>query len=308
MRVVCKKDLYIILLCACLLGIQVAFAATMLTDSVSIVYNFHVAETIKRNGIGDEVEHLTKAALTLFEQYRIKYTQETQNYDGGLLTALHVSKPFHIRIEAAVAHVRAQNLDLHFSKIQTDDILFYAGYTHEHKRVKTTLSGVFGAPTHKDTSIINPQFGIGQVGLGVQLSSIFHYSPENPLHTFHLAGRLVHFFPRRNKIDVGTFNFSAGNLLDLLVAFNFSSLKHAFEIGYNPVFDTNVTVSPNFDDVVAKNEYIRHHFFISYKYRFYLGEHASALTIASSYGFDGVPITFGNKHIVTGWVSWSYTF
>ncbi len=269
----------------------------------SIVYNFRIAETTKRHRT-EITGPYSVASLLAFNLYRHQYTGQREDYAGGMATYIHVSDPFYIRIDWAAAQVQAKNIDLHLSKAETDDLLIYSGYSFEpNERTKGTLSVLFGIPTHKDRSIVNPQFGYGEVGLGAQLSGAFNFSELNPGYSIRMAGRFIHFFPRRQTVSGTRFKFSAGNLADLIVLMRISTQpeKHRVSFGYNPTFFFGATISPSLDDVAKDFAYSAHSFYFDYKYRFLINNYHAAISWGISYGFELRFNEFNVKRIILAW-------
>lgn len=282
-----------------------------LHSSISIVYNLRVAETSKRVYIEELLLHPSLATATLFDTFRKKYNGTKHNCIGGLFTLMYAPELFFLRVDAAVGHVSSNTAGVHFDRTQTDDILFSAGYSPRmSKKMRLTFSGLFGIPTHKDTSLEYVQLGFGHYGLGAQLDGAFACS-QNKNVTLRCAARLIHFFPTHVRATITStkkYNYNIGNLSDLFIALHYKKAAQSIEGGYNPEFFFNATMKPSFYDTIKKANYIRHSFYGLYKYRFSIHTLMNMIAFALSYGFEPTPKIFGNKQIWTTWASWSINF
>jgi len=275
--------------------------------SISIVYNLKIAETTKRQDFEKNGEHPSTAAITGFNQFRTKYSGSRHNYGGSLLSYIYSPENYYARVDWAVAQVNVDGGS--FKKGQTDDLLFSAGYSHAfNHRSKCTLSGLFGMPTHKDLSILEPQFGYAHVGLGAQLDASFLFSQYSNDHSLRCAARIIHLFKRRVDLLCNAFDFTMGNLIDLYVALHITSGNSRCDVGYNPTFLCSGKIIPYLTDVVQKSNFKRNSFFGVYKYKFRLGSYPSSVALALSYGFDYESRVFGNKRIITAWSAWTFSF
>lgn len=283
--------------------------------TVSIVYNLRISETTKqRSLVAKQINRTALAAVTPFDQYRRKYTGTTENYLGGILTYVHMPNSWYVKGDFAVAHVHAKMSDGNrIAKRQTDDILITGGYSvlPDDKNL-LTFSGLFGIPTHKDFAFEGPQFGTGHYGLGVQLDGSFAVS-DDLTQAIMTAMRYVHFF-KRDIVFCATpgvptrFSFGAGNLIDLFIAYQGSFGRHRFECGYNPSALFEASVSPFLATVQEKTNFIRSSWFASYYYVLFDQTVKSSLTFGLSYGFDHQSKIYGNKNIVTGWITWAFSW
>jgi len=281
--------------------------------AISLVYNLRVAETTKRLEINPGLRLPFLITGTALGTFRTKYDGSTQRCGGGLLTFIYSPKNFFLRADAAVGHVSSENNGVHFSRTQTDDLLFSAGYSPriaENRRF--TYSALLGFPTHKDKSLENVQCGYAHYGLGGQMDGSFALSADH-VYTLRSAARCIHFFPRKaaahvNPTNTRRFNYGLGNLVDLFIALHRRKNDHNLEAGYNPSFFFDARICPSFDDAVEKTNYIRNSFYGLYKYRFLIRETTCMVAGALSYGFDATPKTFGNKRIITAWGSWTVNF
>ncbi len=278
-----------------------------LYSSISIVYNIKIAETTKRQAFDKNGEHPSTLALTPFNQFRNKYSGARHNYGGNMVSYIYSPETYYARVDWAFAQVNADHGT--FVKTQTDDLLFSAGYSFApNERSKCTISGFFGVPTHNDHSIIEPQFGFAQVGLGGQFDGSFIFSEHTKDYSLRVAARAIHFFKRNVQIDSKSYHFSLGTLVDLYVALHIKFGNSHCDIGYNPTLLCGGSITPDLVDAVKQSEFKRNSFFGVYKYKFNIKMHPSALAIAASYGFDFEPREFGNKRIITVWGLWSFSF
>jgi hypothetical protein len=280
--------------------------------SISIVYNLRVAETSKRLDIESMFPRPSLGTGTLLGTFREKYNGTKHNCIGGLFTLVYAPESFFLRLDGAVGRVASNDLGVHFSRTQTDDLLFSGGYSPSlSDNMRLTFSGLLGFPTHQDTSLEYVQLGYGHYGLGAQIDGSFMYS-SNRDNTLRCAARCIHFFPRGVAATVTAplerFTYTIGNLADLFIAFHCKIAQHSIEAGYNPSFFFGAKICPNFDDAVEKSNYIRNSFYGIYKYRFLINKRTHMIAVALSYGFEPTPKVFGNKRIVTTWASWSVNF
>ena len=168
------------------------------------------------------------------------------------------------------------------------------------------LAGVFGIPTHKNYALLHPQLGYAQYGLGVQLDGSYAFNNKN---AFLYGIRYIGFVPSTAcDLENNKFKFSIGNIADILLASKNNWGKHGFEVGYTARFDFGAKVSPNFDDIVEKTNYIRSNYYAVYKYRFLINNIANRFLLNFSYSFDHVPKKFGNKFIIFIWTAWDIRF
>jgi hypothetical protein len=270
-------------------------------QGISIVYNLRIAETTKRQAFESQIIKPFIAVATLFDTNRKTYDHIHQNFGGGFGSFIYLKQKFFARFDFAVANAISRTDNVHFSTTQADDLLFTAGYGFKiSDKTMLSFSGLFGVPTHKDLGLQGVQVGTGHFGLGVQGDGSFTM-PYNERHSIRPAARIVHFFSRtigfENSLITGSFSFTPGNLIDLLVAYNIRFGRQRFETGYNATFLRNAKISPALDDIVARSNFIRSSFYAAYGALFLLGKHASAAGLAFSYGFDHSPQQFGIKHL-----------
>lgn len=291
----------------CLVIVFLLWNQPLCKGSVSIVYSLKIAETTKRQAFEKNGEHPSLVALTPFNQFRTKYSGERHNYGGNLFSYIYSPEEYFVRVDWACAQVNADH-GL-FKKTQTDDVLFSGGYSFApNQRSKCGISGMLGFPTHKDISVLEPQFGYSQIGLGGQVDGSFIFSEEHPEHSFRCAFRALHFFKRPVYLHGKRYLFSRGNLIDLYVAMHITMAQSRIDIGYNPTFLSGAAITPSLSNAVEKTDYKRNSFFAVYKYKFKIGSNPSAVLVAISYAFDFEPRDFGNKRIITAWASWSVGF
>lgn len=289
--------------------VLVSILISMQSSSISMVYNFRIAQLTKQP-IGDnsaQSKNNTLVAL-LFDQYRKKRTGITQNYAGGLGSFIYEFGPYFARADAAVSHIHEKSsCTTTFVGTETDDILFTLGRTITlHERTSLTCSGLFGVPTHTIFRLQHADFGYNQVGAGVQLDGFFTFYKAN---TLIYGARYLYFVPRTAHDDIGlAYDFSIGNVTDLLVAYKNSWDHHGLEIGYTERARFGARISPALDDTVQKTNYVRSNFYSVYKYSFLIGDLANRLLFNMAYGFDRSPKIYGNKYILTVWGSWNISF
>lgn len=279
-----------------------------LLASVSVVYNLRIAETTRRPVFEEYENAPSHAVLTPFNQLRNKGDGTHELVTGSMATLAYVPSSFYLRTDFAFARVRSELQGASFSRIQTDDLLFSGGYSHKiGERIRMTLSGYLGIPTHKDVNLEGIQFGYAHVGLGSQIDASYAYTPDLN-NVLRAAARYIYFFKRKTQFDCIHYNFNLGNVADLFILLNSRFGNHRIEGGYNPSFFFGSHIKQNYDDTVNKTNYIRNSFFTSYKYRFSIHEQPSSFTLALSYGFDLLPKKTGRKQILTTWASWSVHF
>jgi hypothetical protein len=281
-------------------------------QSASVVYNLRISETTKRQVRDKKYMHPRVLAVTLFDQFRKTHTETHDHIGGGLGTFIYARELFYARVEFAAAHVRSYNntIDYHYSRTQTDDVLLTAGYSHIlSKKTRMTFTGLVGIPTHRDTVLQGFEFGTGHVGIGAQFDSSYIYAQSlKNSHVLMGAARIIHFFPRTvfyTITDVTTaYRYNIGNLADLFISSSNTWGNHHTEVGYNPTFAFSASIHPDLDDVVKQTNFIRSSFYGTYQYGFLLNNALPiAVTFGISYGFDHRPKLYGNKYVVTAWIS-----
>lgn len=276
--------------------------------AISIVYNLRIAQVTKQPIFENRENRNHTIIGLLFDQYQKKYNGVRQNFVGALAAFIYDFKSCYFRIDCAASHINERmGTTTTFSGTEIDDILFTAGYNFKiNNRALLTLSGLFGAPTHKISSLQHVSFGYGQVGAGIQLDGSYSL---NHISTFLYAARYIHFIPRNAQDDLRkNYQFTIGNLGDVLVACKNNWTKHGLEFGYTARTDFGARVWPNFDELVTKTNYQRSNFYMVYKYNFLINNVANRLLFNIAYGFDHKPKIFGNKYIVTLWAAWKISF
>jgi hypothetical protein len=284
--------------------------------STSVVYNLRIATTTRRQASESTPLRPSVGAVTLFDQWRHQYDGIRQDVIGGLGTLVYVPRPFYMRVDWAAAYLKQKHGPVQFSRVETDDLLFTAGYSHAlgHKS-RFTVSGLFGLPTHKDRSLDFFQFGPAHVGLGLQIDGSCTYSSENNLHQRYSimgAARIIHFFPRTTTGHfngvAGRFNFTIGNVADLLIAHNCTWGHHNLEVGYNPTFLFSTRIHPFVKIVIDQARSITSNFYAAYQYNFSVNNLPSAFVLGCSYGFDHIRLPINDKRVITLWASWGINF
>ncbi|MDR3646988.1 MAG: hypothetical protein P4L22_05615 [Candidatus Babeliales bacterium] len=277
--------------------------------SVSMVYNFRIAQITKQFNLENEENNTTIIAL-LYDEFFKKSTGETQNFAGPFGTLIFKHESFYLRMDTAYAHItnKKDNL-ITYSGNQTDDILFTLGYNfykkHHHLM---TFSGLFGLPTHKIHALQHTDFGYAQNSFGLQFDGSYSYNQDRK-NILLYGARYIRFIPRiANDINDTKYKFSTGNLVDLFIANKNTFGNHGLEYGYTLKFDFGAKVYPNFSNIIEKINYIRSNFYAVYKYNFKIKDIENKLFLNLGYGFDHVPKTFGNKYIITLWGAWNITF
>lgn len=276
---------------------------------VSTVYNFRIAQ-LTRQPIYPESTHRHHSiiALPFYFLYK-KYSGPIQDYSGALGSYIFDHSNAYIRIDAAASSIRAKtDHTVTFSGAATDDILVTAGYdfTFEKHHARATISGLFGIPTHRIHTLQHPDFGSGQIGLGLQADGLYEF---NPISSLICGARYIYFIPRTAyDSNCAKHTFTIGNIADMLIALKNMWEHHGFELGYTARFDFGAACHPALDDTVKKTNYIRSDFYAVYKYRFIIRDVANRLQFNIGYGFDHIPKYYGNKYILNLWASWRIHF
>lgn len=298
--------------------------------SASVVYNLRIAATTRRQTQqtnpgyvypGFQARQTTPglrnvAAVTFFDQHRERYNGSRQTLGGGLLTLIDTPGSAFLRLETAVGHIVEKPLrGLKQSRTQLDDLLFTAGYQKafsEHSHA--TFSGLFGVPTHGDDAINTPQFGIAHVSFGAQIDAAYAYT-RSKKHSLFFATRYLRFLPRtiafyqERTNSCLPFEFSPGNLFDMLVSHNSTFGRHQFEVGYNATFFFGASLYPPPPATLTPNStVIRSSVYASYRCGFLEKSFAHSIGLAFAYGTDHTkqPISFNNIYAL--WVTWGIAF
>lgn len=278
-------------------------------SAISMVYNFRIAQITKQPIFEKTFNRNHTIVALLFDQFYKKRNNTThQNYAGGLGSFIYDCEPYYFRIDAALSNIRqTDNHITTFSGTETDDILFTVGRNFiVNEQALITLSGLFGVPTHKIFRLRHPDFGYSQVGMGIQLDGSY---TVDCIGSLLYGARYIYFVPRNALDDCKKkYNFTIGNVGDILLAYKNTWNQHGLELGYTFRSQFGAHIRPNLDDTVEKTNYLRSNFYIVYKYKFLTYNVANRLLFNFSYGFDHNPKTFGNKHIITLWASWNIGF
>jgi hypothetical protein len=277
----------------------------------SFVYNMRFVETGASRSSG-QGKHPFIASTTPAGQWRRKRDGTRETVYGDLSVFAYTIENFYARVDLAVARLTQRMKGVHTEHTQMDDLLFSGGYSYSpYQNITLTLSGLVGVPTHKNRILEIFQFGAGQFAAGVLVNGSFDYS-GNHSHIIKAAARVVHFFPRQtpfkvlNKVQL--FNFTIGNLTDLLIEYEKNWDNHKFEVGYNPTLLLGSRIHPNLDDVDEITPFIRSNFYGVYTYAFSLWDLPNALSLGFSGSFDHKPHKVGYKDIITAWITWGVRF
>lgn len=275
----------------------------------TFVYNLKISLSTRLHSIHFENICPSLITLTPIQQWRKKYNGIKQTVGGGLGTLATNRGPWYFEVDWAAAEIKQGT----FSRIQTDDILFTTGYSHEFSKTnRGSISFLLGIPTHKDTIFQPIEFGINHVGLGIQLDDSWTYS-QNGVNYLFTAFRYIRLFPRTVKNYVEDkkiqYNLDLGNTVDLLIANASNWGKHKLEFGYNATFAFGATISPSLSVVTNAINGTRNAFYANYRYAFFIADQQlAAFMIGTSYGFDSLPKDFGFKSIYTLWATFGMCF
>ncbi|CDK30930.1 hypothetical protein [Candidatus Babela massiliensis] len=278
--------------------------------ATSVVYNFRIAQITKQPIFKkvDKKDHFLIVGL-IFDQYQQKYNKIYQNFAGGLTSLIYEFRSYFVRSDFASAHVKSKdkcktNI---FSNAQTDDILFTFGHNLTKNGNNTiTLAGLLGIPTHKVFILQHADFGYGQVGTGLQFDGEYELDSIQAV-TYGL--RYIYFIPRKAQdLYKHSYIFTIGHMTDLLLAYKAHWTKHGLEFGYTARFQLGGRITPHFDNIIKKTNYIRSNFYSVYKYRFLIKNVANRFLLNFAYSFDHMPKIFGNRYLITPWASWNISF
>lgn len=287
------------------------------TGIISTVYNLRVSETTKL--ITEESTDPFGFEFTFFEQARwANKNLQTNKSDrsnavGELATFLYVVEPvfgdsWYMRADFAVARVSEVSDGKSLARIQTDDFLLTAGYSWlVHSRIRLTVSGLVGIPTHKDTSLNQIQLGTGHLGLGIQLDAAIKYRTQSKC-SIRTAARIVGTIPRKTTFQCWDYNFNLGEFIDIFIAHHAPFGKHCLEIGYNPTFVVAGGISPHIPSLESEFSLIRNSYYMAYEYNFDIRKVNSGIQFGLSFSSDVIPKKTGQKLIVFGWFSWGISF
>lgn len=275
--------------------------------SISVVYNFRIAEVTRQPIFDKETDTRNIVLGLLFDQYQQKYCGDiTQNFFGALGSWIYRFDSSYFRTDFAGAHVdQTEKCATTFTGNNTDDILFTFGHNFRFNKISTTISGSVGFPTHKSLNLLHSDVGTGQIGLAVQFDAAFPLSEQRD---FLIGTRYLHFFPRAACGPLNReFIFGIGNVIDVRVAHNQRWNHHGLEIGFTQQWSFGATVEPFVQAIIDATNRRRTAFYGVYKYHFLINDIKNGLLFTISYGFDNKN-RFSNKHIVTAWAAWGVSF
>lgn len=276
--------------------------------AVSIVYNFRIGQVTKQPIAGASEYHRRIVAL-LFNQYQEKYQGGVaQNFAGCFGSYIYNRESYYARIDGAFSDIHQKTYHkTTFLGAQTDDILFTVGRNFTpSENIRTTISVLFGVPTHQIFTLQHVDFGYGQVGMGLQLDGSYALDHHSD---FLYGARLIYFVPRTAKVCPDRdYLFSVGKLADILLAFKHNWTNHGFECGYTQRWDFGAHIFPSLDEIIQKTNYVRSNFYLIYKYNFMINDLKNRLLFNISYGFDQKSKQYGNKSIVTLWGAWNLSY
>ncbi len=279
-------------------------------SAISMVYNFRIAQITKQPIVVEGSQERNKTVIgLLFDQYRKKYQDSIhQNFVGALGSFIYDFEPYYFRVDAAVSHIHeTTDHTTTFSGTEADDILFTGGRTIIiNDDAVMTFSGLFGVPTHKILRLQHVDFGYSQVGIGIQWDGSYEFRNNN---AFLYGARYIYFVPRHaTDSNCQRYNFTLGNVGDILAACKKNWSKHGVEGGYTFRSRFGARICPSLDNILQKTNYLRSNFYFVYKYRFLINNIANRFLLNIAYGFDHKSKIFGNKVILTVWGSWNVRF
>lgn len=280
-------------------------------EAISMVYNFRIAQVTKQPVPSEETEAENTFLVLLFDQYYKKHSDELHNFEGGLFSYIYNDKHYYFRTDGAVARVQQKKEGVVvFSDTQTDDVLFTFGRHFEFSDNKTsTLSVLFGIPTHRVFKLLHPDFGYGHMGTGIQLDGTYPLGEEGAEQDLLWGVRYIYYIPRRTQNDTGKrYSFTIGNKADLFLAYKKSIGNHGLEVGCTSRFLFGSHIAPLLEDITQRSDYIRSSFYAVYGYKFLVRDIPNRFLFSIGYGFDELPKYFGNKYILSLWMSWNVNF
>lgn len=287
-----------------------------LVKPVSYVYNLRLSEPTKRqkvHGAGGAQKQSTFAhpyytAVTPAWQIRERYDDVHELVQGGLVTFMRFFGRWHVRADWALGNVKEQDCFHVFSRTQTDDLLFSAGYSIPLSRAVITMIGMLGIPTHQDTSLVGIQFGTGHVGLGVQGDIGWNYSKKN-MNALIGVGRIVHFFPRSAKHECvhELTKIYPGNQADFLLAHQWNWPLNRIELGYNGTWFFG-TMRCSALSQLCEPTLMRTSLYGLYKRTFFIKKLPSAITFAFSGGFEQKKRATALRWLASPFATWELNF
>ena len=99
---------------------------------------------------------------------------------------------------------------------------------------------MFGIPTHKIYTLQYPDFGYNQIGCGAQVDGSYKLSQmsDQVFSDLLFGARYIYFVPRTALDSQGEkFNFSIGNIYDMLISYRKNWGNPGFELGYDIRFN-----------------------------------------------------------------------
>lgn len=290
--------------------ILLAILLTHTTASgLSVVYNFRIAQ-ITRQPIGQQTDKRPYSLSPLIFDFfqKTKNFDIRENYVGGLTTFnYNFASKYYFRADLAVAHANQKTNNFQTVDItEPDDLLFTLGRNiRAAKKSKVTISGLFGIPTHPVYTLQRVGVGPGQVGIGTQLDGLYKFNKHVDLLC---GGRYNYFIPRTSYDSLGnSYKFTIGSIADILVALQSSNpLRHGIEGGYDARWGFGPRAYPTIAKIGLLN-YMRHNFYLVYKYTLLTERVAHRLLLNISYGFDAKPKLYGYNAVMI-WGSWGIAF
>lgn len=306
-----------------------------LFSSTSFVYNFRVAEITKNpNPISswknkdylfnvdknnefllDKSERISGLKRNknfvglIFDEYEKTYNKFIYNYSGLFESFIYNSKIYFFRSDFAFANIIEKiNHKLLYKGNEPDDILLtFARKFKINKSSGLNLSGLLGIPVKKSLILKHPDFGYGQVSLGIQLDGFYDLNPRNGLA---YGIRYIYFIPRNiYNNDNKRYKFTIGNLADFLFAYQYEiKLNHGIEFGYNFESKFGTSIYPHVADIVRQNIYNINSFYCVYKYKFLIKYISNTLFVNISYSFDMFPNRFSIKYLIIAFIAWNVNF
>lgn len=276
--------------------------------SVSMVYNFRIAQITKQPIFKHKLGRDHSIIALLFDQYRKKHTQVKQQFTGCLGAGIYNFNPYYFRTDFGFSHIHEKlQGKTTFSGTEADDVLFTVGRNfliNDHS--VATISGLLGVPTHRIFRLQHVDVGYSQIGYGLQLDGSYEFPNTSDLF---YGFRYIRFVPRKALDSAHECHlFTLGNIVDLLLAYKSSWHHHGLEVGYTNRYRFGAKIYPNLDDTIEKTNYIRSNFYLVYQYKFIVQGISHRLLCNISYGFDHRPKQYGNKTIITFWASWNIGF
>lgn len=280
------------------------------TSALSIVYSFRIAQVTRRPILEKSEQKPNNISALLFDLFQKTHCFNIrENYAGGLLTHnYNFAQNYYLRTDFAVSHVnQTVNKVPNVNVIEPDDILFTLGRNFKvSPKSSVTPSVLFGIPTHSVFNLQRVGFGVGQVGIGAQIDGLYRLDKNID---FLWGGRYGYFLPRTAQyINGDCYKFTIGSIADLLVAFQTSNpLSHGIEAGYDARWGFGVKACPNNIPNLDLLNYMRHNFYLVYKYTFLGKRAAHRFLLNISYGFDVKPKAYGYDAVML-WAAWGVAF